>query len=491
MLRTLYAKLGAALAVLFLIVGGLFILLLVLSTGLYRQELNQQLGRDLAANLLAEHPLYSDGKIDHTGLEQMFHDFMVINPSIEVYLLDNTGHILAFSAPPGTVQIDQVDIYPIKRFLSNGERLPILGDDPRDLNQHKIFSVASVDGPGGNLGYLYVILGGQYHDNPLNIFQGSYIAQFSLLALSAILIFGLSAGLLVFRVMTGRFNRLCAEMDTFKQSGFSTFKASGKPPSMVGDEIDDLTHMFHEMAKRIVDQMNRLKNTDAMRRELVANVSHDLRTPLASLQGYLETLLLKGDDLTSEDRNHYLNVAMKHSERLNGLISELFELARLDSDEVKPHREPFSLAELVQDVVQKYYLQAQARGIILESDFDPRLPFVDADIALIERVLENLIQNALRYTPQGGTVRISLVPETNTVAVSVSDTGQGIPAEDLPHIFERFYRAEKERSSSGGTGLGLAIARRIIELHGSVISATSALNAGSTFSFRLPTYSPS
>ncbi|MEJ2399365.1 MAG: ATP-binding protein, partial [Gammaproteobacteria bacterium] len=212
---------------------------------------------------------------------------------------------------------------------------------------------------------------------------------------------------------------------------------------------------------------------------------HDLRTPLASLQGYLETLALKAEQLSEEEKQRYINIAYQHSERLRKLISELFELSTLENQDARLHFEPFSMSELIQDVSQKFQLHAQEKNLVLTTHIPAQPAFVSADIGLIQRVLENLIENAIKYTPAGGQIGISLVHGNNGVATSISDTGQGIPESDLPHIFERFYRVDKHRDEDG-TGLGLAIAKRIIQLHTSSIDVASRPDSGTTFSFRLP-----
>lgn len=279
-------------------------------------------------------------------------------------------------------------------------------------------------------------------------------------------------------------------MEAFTQSDFSDpVNLSSHSNTTSRDEIDRLGVTFSQMADRILQQLTKLKQTDRLRRELVANVSHDLRTPLASLQGYLETLLLKEGKLTPQEQRNYLEIATKHSERLGKLVYELFELAKLDSHETQLHLEAFSLGELVQDVTQKFQLAAEKRRILLQTDFSADLPFAWADIGLIERVLENLIENALRYTPEGGTVTVALIRGDEKITVQVSDTGCGIPQGDIPYIFDRFYRAEKNQPERlSGAGLGLAIAKRILELHGSPIEVNSTLNVGTTFTFPLSVY---
>jgi two-component system OmpR family sensor kinase len=285
-----------------------------------------------------------------------------------------------------------------------------------------------------------------------------------------VVVFALLAGLLLFAVLTRRLRRLTRAVEDFQLAGFS---GALPPGSNSGDEIDRLTSSINAMAERIAKQVQRLQDIDTQRRELVANVSHDLRTPLASLQGYLETLRLKSDELGREEQLHYLEVAHRHCLHLGRLVEELFDLARLDANEVQPVLEPFSLPELVQDLVHKFELRAAQREVSLQASYDADLPFVMGDIALIERVMDNLIENALRHTPVGGTVTVAVQHVGATLAVQVIDTGSGIAAEDLPYIFERFYQSDKMRTR-GGAGLGLAIARRIVELHGRNISAASS-----------------
>jgi signal transduction histidine kinase len=221
-----------------------------------------------------------------------------------------------------------------------------------------------------------------------------------------------------------------------------------------------------------------------LRRDLIANVSHDLRTPLVSMRGYLEVLASKGDVLTAAQQREYLATAVRQSERLSTLIDELFELAKLDFKGVNVVREPFPLAELAADVVAKFALAAERAQVVLAIDAPAGLPFVDADLSLIERVLENLIGNALKHTPAGGRVGVHLSAQGDAVVTRITDTGRGIASADLPFIFDRFYRGQDAQRHGSGAGLGLAIAKRILELHGARIEVTSGAG-GSCFGFAL------
>jgi signal transduction histidine kinase len=276
-------------------------------------------------------------------------------------------------------------------------------------------------------------------------------------------------------------------MEQFKQQNFKSNlvlpeRFNGQP----GDEIDKLGSTFLQMVDRISQQVKQLEHNDTSRRELVANVSHDLRTPLASLQGYLETLALKNDTLSKKEKHDYLNIAIQQGQRLHKLISELFELSTLENQDAQLHFEPFSMSELVQDVSQKFQLNARNKHIKLNAEIPKQPALVSADISLIQRVLENLIENAIKYTPDGGRIDISLIPANQNITTRIQDSGQGIPSSDIPHVFDRFYRVDKHRQSDGA-GLGLAIAQRIMQLHNSSINVDSVPNTGTTLSFHLPT----
>lgn len=492
MFKSLYSKLAAVLTGLFFLVGLAFVAVIVFSTEMYQQEVNQKLNFNLARQIVDQKILMKDDRVNDEALDEIFHMLMVINPNIEIYLLDPEGRILAFSAPKGKVKLKQVDLAPIKRWLEGDMTMPLLGDDPRLPGRKKVFTTASIPEQGRVEGYLYVILGGETYDSIVQRLKGSYILQMSAWLIFASLLFALVAGLILFAVLTGRLKRLANVMDAFKRGHPSKqIDLSLNEHGPVVDEIDRLGAVFKEMAVRIEDQMEKLKKSDSLRRELVANVSHDLRTPLANLQGYIETLLLKEKNLSGEDRHKYLEIALRQCERLSQLVIELLDLAKLDSLEDHVEYEPFSLGELAQDVIQKFQLAAQEKDIEVDTQIQESLPFVNANIGLIERVLENLFENAIHYTPHGGSVSLECALEKNNICVQVGDTGHGVPEEEIPHIFNRFYQLEKSRKADRGhSGLGLAITKKILELHHRSIMVTSTMGKGTVFTFRLPIYHP-
>ncbi len=488
MLRTLSGRLAAAMLVLIVLISAVYVALSMIVTRLHFQEVNQSLGRTLAADVVTDTPWLMRGHdVNQGAFKAAFDRLMHINPSIEIYLLDPEGHIMAFSAPPGRVKRETVDLAPIEAFLGTSQPLPIRGDDPRDAGRTKVFSAAPLLSNGELQGYLYVVLGGEEHDSVVQLFQASFVLRMAAGITIAAVLLSLLAGFMSFNWLTRRLRHLAKVMDAFRGSdlrqpiALSAWRRGG------GDEIDRLGETFEQMSRRITDQIGQLREADTARRELMTNISHDLRTPMASLQGYLETLQIKDGDLTAAERRHYLELAAKHSRHLSHLTDELFQLARLDQPDSSLESEPFSVAELAHDVAQKFRLDIEQKGLSLQTDIPIDAPSVSGDIGLIERVLDNLLDNAIKYTPAGGTLRLALKPQGDVVETSVADTGCGIPAEEQPRIFDRFYRVRRQNQpATEGTGLGLAIAKRILELHGSPLKVSSAPGAGATFTFQLP-----
>ncbi len=241
-------------------------------------------------------------------------------------------------------------------------------------------------------------------------------------------------------------------------------------------ELGELATTFNTMT-------DDLERGERLRRDLVADVAHELRTPLSNVRGYLEAIR---DGVVSPDP---ATIASLHEEvmLLARLVEDLQELALAEAGQLKLVKQPEDIGQIVTQAVASTQPQASARGVALSSDMEAGLPTCDIDAQRVSQALHNLIDNALAHTHQGGTVTVSGRREDGYVAVSVADTGEGIPAEELPNIFERFYRVDKSRArATGGHGLGLTITRRLVEAHGGRVSVESELGKGSRFTFTLP-----
>lgn len=486
-MNSLFAKLAVVLVTIVVGMGAALYVVDRSFTRAYYEELSQKLNASIAMYVTEQRQLITDGEADLESLRDLASHAMVINPSAEIYLTDTEGNILGHNMPEDTVLMSNIDLAPVQILISGEATFPLRGLDPRNVENEKVFSAAEVRSESGLEGYLYVVLGGRQYEELASDIGGSYVMRSSAVAALAIVLLTATLGFLVFRVLTSRLSRLSCEMERVTVSRFS--KTPEVKAHHGGDEIDVLTRNFVDMSAQIRRQIAQLKENDHLRRELVSNISHDLRTPLSAMQGSLETLIIKGESLSEEERRRYLSMARKHTVRLGTLIGDLFELAKLDSASVTPSLEAFSLPELVQDIAQEFHVEAEKRNIALSIETDPTTSFTLGDIGLIQRVLENLVRNAVQYTPDNGEIIISIAQHDDAVTVAVADNGPGIAEKDLPRIFDRFYRAvDGEEARSDSSGLGLAIVKRILDLHGSRITVTSQLNSGTEFQFDLPVY---
>ena len=252
------------------------------------------------------------------------------------------------------------------------------------------------------------------------------------------------------------------------------------------DEVAALSATFNQMAEQLQAADKKQRELDSLRRDLIAWVSHDLQTPLASMRAILEAL---SDGVVEEPEmvKRYLLTAQRDVMSLSSLIDDLFQLSQLDTGGFPLHRAQASLGDLVSDTLESFSQLAKQQEITIEGQVESDVDPVFMDTQAIGRVLNNLISNALQHTPGKGRISVWVRRTTQGVEVTVSDTGEGIHAQDSPHIFERFYRGEKSRNrGTGGAGLGLAIARGIVHAHGGDIQVESETRKGTQFTFHLP-----
>lgn len=480
--NSLRNKLSLVLLALFVVVGAGVLLAILWGSAQFGDEVNYRLNSGRAAYIAQTlEPFREDGTVNKDALADVFMKVMIVNPTLEVYLIDLEGNLLAYDAAPEDIKRMRVDPEPAARFLSSAGAELVRGDDPRSASGRKPISAARIERDGTLAGYLYVVLGGQLYDGVFGALRESYILPLGLLFIVVAFLAATFAGLGLFGSLTRPLERLRVAMQAFRDEGQAV-----PLEVQTEDEIGALTADFNLMAERIARQVELLKVTDEERRRFVANISHDLRTPTATVQGYLETMLIKSEGLAPAERERYLNIALTQVKRLGSLIDDLFDLARLEAQDVEPRFEAFDLAELASDVVAKFAVTAEAEGCQLKIEVAPGAPYeVMGDVGLFERVFDNLIHNALKATAQGSTVTVSVrgsgSAEAATVEARVRDHGPGIPTAERARIFERFYRGESTdkagatgpaapaRHTVRGTGLGLAIVHRVVELHGGTV----------------------
>lgn len=478
-----YWQVSLTLLGILLLVGAVYVGISFKTANHYFEERQQRLNADVAEHLLDEVTPFQGDTINQEALGQIMHSMMAVNPGIEVYLLDPEGEILSYVAPHKKILLNRVDLGPVRTFLSHQGETYIRGEDPRHPGQQKVFSAAPVYEAEQLKGYVYIILAGDAYQSATELLLGSHMLRLGGWSLAITLLVALLLGLGVLYLVTRYLSEIIRTVEGFRQGNLQA-----RIPVRRRGELSQLALSFNEMADTIVADMEKLRTLERLRRELIGNVSHDLRTPLAVVQGYIETVLMKNEDLAATERARYLHLALSSSQRLEKLVGDLFELSKLEALQVEPKYEPFFISELVQDMLPRFQGLAEKQGLRLAATLPPNLPPVYADVAMIERVLQNLLENALKFTPEGGEVRVEVIPHDQQVEIKVSDTGIGIPESDLPFIFDRYYRSERRASKGHSSGLGLAISQKLLRLHQVSIEVGSRLGEGAQFSFALPAY---
>ena len=482
-MKSLKQRLSLSLMTLFLIIGLILAWITRQASVQYNLEITQRLNGSIAMYVAAEDQLIQNGQVNQVAIEQLAQRAMVINPTVEVYLLDTQGRILSHNLPAGVDHAERVPLDRVSEFLQPDSHRPLVNLDPRSPDTEKAFSVAPVTHNGQHEGYVYAILGGQAYETLARDLSKNYVLQVALASMLAVWVLGYLVAMLVVNKLTRPLTALTRKVRSFEQH--MTGQQAG--PDHAGDEIEVLDSAFVQMQDKIQSQVKRIQAADQNRRDLITHVSHDLRTPLAAVQGYIDTLVVKQDSLNDQQRQQYLSTASKHCQRLNTLIADLFELSKLDNLAVTPNIESFSLSELMQDVSLGYKLLASEKNIELKVDVLSGPTVVRADIGLMQRVLENLISNAITHTPENGHIWLRLVASEQHFKVIVEDTGRGISDAELPYIFDRLYQAENTANKDNSSaGLGLAIVRKILDLHHLKIKVFSKLEQGTRFTFNIP-----
>lgn len=445
----------------------------------YSDETTQRLNANVASHMLLEVNPFVGGKVNEEALGKIMHSMMAVNPSVEVYLLDPQGKILSYVVLDKKVKLQYVSVEPIQKFLRSREKLLTYGDDPRNPGETTIFSATEVFDNGKLQGYVYMILASEESVNIASALQRSYLLKIGVQSFVLTLTAAFIISILILWLLMKSLRDIILTVRKFSEGDLAP-----RIPIRSKGELSELSKTVNTMANTILRNIDELKEVDKLRRDLIANISHDIRTPISIIHGYIETLIMKHDTLDAHKQQEYLQTVIKSTERLKRLMTDLFELSKLESRQVKPKMEPFFMLDLLQDVTSKYALLAQERNIHLETEWPEKMPVVMADIALIDRVLQNLIDNALNYTPEKGKVKIKMAEVEKNVNISIENTGQGIASYDLPKIFDRYYKVEN--NSSRGTGLGLAIVKNILEIHNTNINVKSEQQGRTIFSFNLP-----
>jgi signal transduction histidine kinase len=466
----------------------------------YRADAFLQRVVTLHPDILATQERFPD---EFSGL---LRNLVLFEPDTQLYLLASDGTVLAST---GDVQLPagfKVALGPVMEAIGTPPMPYVLGDDPERMDASAVIAArplrrAVIRNEPTVAGYLYLVC------HKANLPEGrwavvkSTLARPSLLAILAVVALTTLLAAWVTAAVTRPLARLTALVSAVTQGGL---EKTAPPPAGLSeivahdsrDEFGQLGKGISAMLATLRTQWGALRQLDHFRREGVSNLSHDLRSPLTATAACLETLENRwaGDEARAADRQ-LVEVARRNTHNAARLVQSLGDLAQLDEPEFRLRRDVMDVAELLDDVALRFTERAARQGVRISSGADEAAsasstaPRAAVDVELFERAIANLVDNALKFCPAGATITLAAVTTGDEVQVSVSDTGPGIPADDLPHLFDRFYQSRQSvapATGEGGKGLGLAIVKRIVELHGGRVEVKSLAGAGTRVLLTLP-----
>ncbi|MEF2139268.1 HAMP domain-containing sensor histidine kinase [Vibrio alginolyticus] len=408
----------------------------------------QSLHKELASHMRDDNPLMIGTDYNPKALKSIFHTLMLIGPDFEIYFLDSQGNITTHAAPEGAEIMGKVDLNPIKQFL-NDQPFPILGEDPRNRGEHKVFSVAAIEELGSTVGYLYVVIGSTRHDAIANAQVDTPYIALAGLVLVSILGFALGAYVLVKRSLLNPIERVTKQL---QQQAEHDFRLQPDFTHRV-PELVPIAHSYQMMAKHIQQQFLQLEYQSSHRRQSLLQLSHDLKTPLSSVLGYLETWRLQ-----HPESDPLIDVAFRNCEKLSTQLHSLLDAARKEAPMPNYEYRPVDLGALMAECAETMQSQFSRKEVVLKVDIDSEIQTV-GDKGLLERLVLNLLENALRHSPIGSEVHC-----------------QAHLSEDKSRIHFTFVNHIEEEAEGGSLGIGTKIVQSILMLHHSYLetNATSS-----------------
>ncbi len=339
-----------------LLLGLSYVSITAYSARNYFNETTQKLHANVAEHMLLEVTPFKDGKVNEEAVGKIMHSMMAVNPSLEVYLLSPHGDILKYVVLDKKVRLRSVDLNPVIAFIESSGEDFIAGDDPRTPGEQAIFSATSVMEGEILLGYIYAVLDSEKYENISEALLSSYFLRLGTQGFVLTLLAAFLIGVVIIYLLTKKLQTITLSVRKFEEGDY-TERISVKGH----DELDSVSRTFNHMADTIVKNMEDLKQVDKLRRELIANVSHDLRSPLAVISGYIETMMMQDGELTEDTRREYLEIIHRSNHRLSRMVSDLFELSKLEAKQVEFRFEQFNLHELIQDTTLQYELMAKEK----------------------------------------------------------------------------------------------------------------------------------
>ncbi|WP_158797163.1 HAMP domain-containing sensor histidine kinase [Pedobacter sp. L105] len=475
----IFSRIGSFVFFVITALGVLFVVITYTATSEYYQASTQLLNKDIAEHIAKLSAPFSREGINKKKADSVFYNTMIISPNTEVYFLDTAGKVMYYHALDSLIKQRQVPLDNIKTYLSDPTH-EIKNTDPRDPSTAKIFSASPVLIGNQKIGYIYVILASREYRNVAEFVFKSRVGGWATKVFFIIILATVIFSLLYASRLQKRFNHVVNVLDRFKEGDLNVrFNIGTK------DEFFPIADAFNKMVAMLDSNFSRLKLLEDERKTFLANISHDLRTPLAVARGYTETLLME-NTAGSKEQSTYLDMILNKIMQVEKLVLQLFELSKMESVNFTPQKEPFVLSEILQEIIKGAEFQARQKNIQITCENCEDNALVNADISMIERVLQNLLENAVKYTDVNGQIRVSLSREQEKLIIHLENSGKLLSAEVLNWINHSTDEDIMHRPKQ--TGLGLALVKRILRLHHFPFEAGSRNEQLNYFVIRMDLY---
>jgi len=452
----IFSRIGIFMFLVIALLGILFIIVTYNATSDYYQGSIQLLNKDVAGNIARLSAPFSKNGIDHRKADSVFNSTMIISPNTEVYFLDTAGNVKYYYAPDSLIKTRKVSVEGIEAYLNDRVHM-VKNTDPRDPGTPKIFSAATVNFENEKIGYIYVILASREYRNVSDLVFKSEIGGWATKVFFIVILATVFFSLFYTSRLQRRYNHVIHVLDQFKDGDLNVRFNIGQR-----DEFFPIADAFNKMVAMLDNNFSRLKLLESERKTFLANISHDLRTPLAVARGYTETLLIE-QEITRVEQESHLEMVLNKILQVEKLVLQLFELSRMDSVNFEPQKEPFLFSEILQELIRGAELQAQKKKIRLICENGEDKTLINGDISMIERVIQNLLENAIKYTFEGGYIKIRLIREDNQLIFQIENLGKALTPTILDWV--NISIGEDAINRPKEAGLGLALVKRILRLH--------------------------
>jgi signal transduction histidine kinase len=480
---SIFTSIGFLVFSIIFVLGSVFIIMTYLSATHYYQATTQRLNKDVAAHIAKFTSPYSTQGLDRRIADSVFHDAMVLSPTIEVYFLDTTGNVMYYQAPDSAIQIRKIPLEKIKTHIQSQGMDYIKGPDPKNPETEQVFSAAEVKNDSGMLGYIYVILGSNEYRKVSQSLFDNHVLLLSIKVFAIIIVLSLLLSLLYIRRIRNNFRKIKVVLDQYKNGNYTTRLKTGNY-----NEFSSIAEGFNNMAESLVYTIERLESSAKERKDFLANISHDLRTPLSIARGYIETLKdeIRKNPVDAEKQEAFVQLAAKKIHQLESMVHQLFDLSRMESIEFMPVKEPFIISDIIEETVNTARAIADEKNITIACYGCQNSYWINADTGMMERLVQNLVYNAVKYTPENGYIKVSLVRNDSQLEISIGNSGVPFTGQ----LLEWINRKDTGKVISGKphAGLGLAIVIKILQLHDYTYEASVDTKGNNVFFFSIPIY---